>query len=79
MAVPFFFRIIGVTLTNLNCTPMLLVPFVAIFGRNWCYGEWPDSWPHRNIFRVLSSCAQFAPMGHEMRNSRILFSTDNEV
>lgn len=21
----------------------------AIFGRNWCYGEWPDSWRNRNI------------------------------
>ena len=23
--------------------------FGAIFGRHWCYGEWPDSWRHRNI------------------------------
>ena len=23
--------------------------FGAVVGRNWCYGEWPDSWRHRNI------------------------------
>ena len=21
----------------------------AVFGRHWCYGQWPDSWCHLNI------------------------------
>ena len=21
----------------------------AVFGRHWCYGQWPDSWCHFNI------------------------------
>lgn len=43
--------------------------FGAIFVRHWCYGEWPDSWRHRNI-----SYLEFYPIvlslhlwGHEMQ------------
>lgn len=53
----------------------------AIFGKQWCYGEWPDSWRHRNI-----AFLEFYPIvlslhlwGNEMRNCRILFFTDNEA
>ena len=49
--------------------------FGAILGKHWCYGEWPDSWRHRNI-----AILEFYPIvlslhlwGHEMRNRRILF------
>ena len=55
--------------------------FVAIFGRHWCYGEWPDSWWHRNIAYL-----EFYPIvlslhlwGHEIQNRRVLFFTDNEA
>ena len=55
--------------------------FGAIFGKQWCYGEWPDSWRHLNI-----AFLEFYPIvlslhlwGHEMANSRILFFTDNEA
>ena len=55
--------------------------FGAIFGRHWCYGEWPDSWRHRNIAYL-----EFYPIvlslhlwGHEMQNRRVLFFTDNEA
>ena len=55
--------------------------FGAIFGKFWCYGEWPDSWRHRNI-----AFLEFYPIvlslhlwGHKMQNSRILFFTDNEA
>ena len=55
--------------------------FGAIFGRHWCYGEWPDSWRHRNIAHL-----EFYPIvlslhmwGHKMQNRRVLFFTDNEA
>ena len=55
--------------------------FGAIFGRHWCYSEWPDSWRHRNIAYL-----EFYPIvlslhlwGHEMQNRRVLFFTDNEA
>ena len=55
--------------------------FGVIFGRHWCYGEWPDSWRHRNIAYL-----EFYPIvlslhlwGHEMQNRRVLFFTDNEA
>ena len=55
--------------------------FGASFGKNWCYGEWPDSWRHRNIAYL-----EFYPIvlslrlwGHEIQNRRVLFFTDNEA
>lgn len=55
--------------------------FGAVFGSEWCYGEWPDSWRHANI-----AFLEFYPIvlslflwGHTMRNQRILFFTDNEA
>ena len=55
--------------------------FGASFGRHWCYGEWPDSWRHRDIAYL-----EFYPVvlslhlwGHEMQNRRVLFFTDNEA
>ena len=55
--------------------------FGAIFGRHWCYGKWPLSWVHLNI-----AILEFYPIvlslylwGSEMRNSSILFFTDNEA
>ena len=55
--------------------------FSAIFGRNWCYGEWPDSWRNRNIaylefYLIVLSLHLW---GHEMQNRRVLFFTDNEA
>jgi len=55
--------------------------FGAIFGNQWCNGEWPDSWKHRNI-----AILEFYPIvlslylwGHEIKNRCILFFTDNEA
>ena len=55
--------------------------FGAIFGKHWCYGEWPPGWAYRNI-----AILEFYPIvlslylwGHEMRNQCILFFTDNEA
>ena len=55
--------------------------FGAVFRKNWCYGEWPDSWRLRNI-----AFLEFYPIvlslhlwGHEMKNRRVLFFTDNEA
>ena len=55
--------------------------FGAVFRKNWCYGEWPDSWRLHNI-----AFLEFYPIvlslhlwGHEMKNRRVLFFTDNEA
>lgn len=54
--------------------------FGAIFGNHWCYGKWPAHWAYSNI-----AILEFYPIvlslflwGHEMKNSSILFFTDNE-
>ena len=57
------------------------VGFGAIFGSEYCYGLWPDTWQHRNIailefyLIVLSLCL----WGHGMANRSVLFFTDNEA
>jgi hypothetical protein len=57
------------------------VGFGAIFGSEYCYGLWPDTWRHRNIAIlefypiVLSLCL----WGHGMANRSVLFFTDNEA
>ena len=53
----------------------------AIFGTEWCYGEWPGSWKGLNIailefFPILLSVLLW---GSKMRNRRIVFFTDNEA
>ena len=57
------------------------IGFGAVFGRHWCYGEWPMSWRHRNI-----AFLEFYPIvlslhlwGHTIKNQRVLFFTDNEA
>ena len=55
--------------------------FGAIFGTQWFYGRWPDSWKGFNIavlefFPILLSILIW---GGSMRNQRILFFTDNEA
>ena len=38
--------------------------FGAVFRKNWCYGEWPDSWRLRNIaFLEFYPSVKFAPVG----------------
>ena len=51
------------------------------FGRHWCYGEWPDSWRHRNIayLKFYPIVLSLHLWGHEMQNRRVLFFTDNEA
>jgi len=51
-----------------------------IFGKQWAYGKWPDSWKDRNI-----SFLEFFPIViglslwcKELQNKRVLFITDNE-
>ena len=55
--------------------------FGAVFGDQWCYGEWPESWKSYNI-----AVLEFYPIvlsvllwGHRMKNKRVLFFTDNEA
>ena len=57
------------------------IGFGAVFGRHWCYGEWPMSWRHRNI-----AFLEFYPIvlslylwGRTLKNQRVLFFTDNEA
>ncbi|XP_078356424.1 uncharacterized protein LOC144641267 [Oculina patagonica] len=51
-----------------------------IFGKQWAYGKWPDSWKDHSI-----SFLEFFPIvlglslwGEELQNKRVLFVTDNE-
>jgi hypothetical protein len=56
------------------------IGFGALFGREWCYGKWPENWLKYSIAMlefypiVLSLCL----WGHRMRNQCVLFFTDNE-
>ena len=56
------------------------IGFGALFGREWCYGKWPENWFKYNIAVlefypiVLSLCL----WGHRMRNQCVLFFTDNQ-
>ena len=57
------------------------IGFGAVFGKHWCYGEWPTSWRHRNI-----AFLEFYPIvlslylwGHLIKDQRVLFFTDNEA
>ena len=55
--------------------------FGAVFGDQWCYGKWPESWKSYNI-----AVLEFYPIvlsvllwGHRMKNKRVLLFTDNEA
>ena len=57
------------------------IGFGAIFGKHWCYGEWPREWQNRNI-----AILEFYPIvlslllwGSKMQNQCIVFHTDNEA
>ena len=55
--------------------------FGAICGRHWCYGEWPETWAHRNIaflefYPIVLSLHRW---GQSMSNRCILFFTDNQA
>jgi hypothetical protein len=56
------------------------IGFGALFGREWCYGKWPENWLKYSIAVlefypiVLSLCL----WGHRMSNQCVLFFTDNE-
>ena len=53
--------------------------FGAIFGKYWCYDQWPDSWFHRNIasLELYPIVLSLHLWGSQMQNQRILFFTDN--
>ena len=53
----------------------------AVFGRHWCYGQWPPSWCHLNIafLELYPIVLSLHLWGHDMENQRILFFTDNEA
>ena len=55
--------------------------FGAIFGINWCYGQWPVNWVGLNI-----AILEFYPIvlslylwGSHLKNRCVLFFTDNEA
>ena len=53
------------------------IGFSAVFGKHWCYGEWPESGRHRNI-----AFLEFYPIVlslHAFKDQRVLFFTDNEA
>jgi hypothetical protein len=56
------------------------IGFGTLFGREWCYGKWPENWLKYSIAVlefypiVLSLCS----WGHRMSNQCVLFFTDNE-
>ena len=78
----FFLSSSGLILTYLTYILMPLVLWVCgLFGKHWCYGQWLDSWRHRNIaflelFLIVLSLHLW---GCEMQNQRILFFTDNQA
>ena len=53
----------------------------VVFGKHWCYGEWPDSWRRRNITLLEFYPIVLSPYlwGNHMPNQRILFFTDNDA
>lgn len=53
----------------------------AVFGRHWCYGQWPHSWCHLNIafLELYPIVLSLHLWGQDMQNQRILFFTDNEA
>ena len=53
----------------------------AVFGRHWCYGQWPYSWCCLNIafLELYPIVLSLHLWGHDMQNQRILFFTDNEA
>ena len=55
--------------------------FGSVFGKHWCYGQWPDSWRHRNIafLELYPIVLSLHLWGDNMKNQRILFFTDNEA
>ena len=51
-----------------------------IFGKQWAYGRWPESWTEYNIsflefFPIVSGLGIWS---YELKNRRELFFTDNE-
>ena len=53
----------------------------AVFGRHWCYGQWPHSWCHLNIafLELYPIVLSLHLWGHDMQNQRIFFFTGNEA
>ena len=52
----------------------------AIFGHNWCYGEWPRSWTSKNIIIVLEMfpiVLSVAIWADRLANRCVPFHTDN--
>ena len=54
--------------------------FAAVFGNRWIQGRFPDSWLTANIAikELLPIVLAVKLWGSEMRNSRILFMSDNQ-
>ena len=66
---------------HLYTDPSGALGFGAVFGDQWCYSEWPESWKTCNI-----AVLEFYPIvlsvllwGHRMKNKWVLFFTDNEA
>ena len=52
----------------------------AVFGAHWFFGEWPHSWPGRNIIvlEMLPIVISVSIWASELANKCILFHTDNQ-
>ena len=54
--------------------------YAAVFGSHWIQGRFPDSWIKVNIAvkELLPIVLAVQLWGHQMKNSRILFMSDNQ-
>lgn len=55
--------------------------YAAIFGKHWCFGEWPAAWKQFNItilelFPIVLAIEIWGPL---MRNRCIVFFSDNQA
>lgn len=51
-----------------------------IFGKQWAYGRWPESWTEYSIsfLEFFPIVAGLSIWSHELKHRRVLFFTDNE-
>lgn len=55
--------------------------YAAIFGKHWCFGEWPSAWKQFNItilefFPIVLAIEIWGPL---MRDKCIVFFSDNQA
>ena len=53
----------------------------AVFGQQWFYGSWPESWANENITlkELYPIVAAVYTWGNTWQNKKIMIHTDNEA